>query len=390
MNKEKICGIYKITNLVNGKMYIGQSVDIYRRWNDHKYSAFKKYNNVIYNVILYRAIRKYGLENFEFEIIEECSVDELNEKEIYYINKYNTFVHNKNSCGYNMTLGGEGVKGSKLSEETKNKVSKSRKGKCKGKENKISKAVICDGIYFDCITDCANYYGESNLKNWLNGINRIPQKYYDLKLHYADRKFEDHNYIIKHGYFKEGHIAKGKTVICEGKEFISIKECSDFYNINLGTMKSWLSHNNKIPLEWYNKGLRFKGESMENYTVQIEELKGKNNSRTVICDNKEFINAKECSEYYNINYQTMTCWLNHNNKMPKKFYDMKLHYKDESMENYEYSKKYKLVICDNKIFESIQECADYYEIKFCTIQAWLSGRNKMPQKFVDLGLAYYD
>ena len=63
---------------------------------------------------------------------------------------------------------------------------------------------------------------------------------------------------------------------------------------------------------------------------------------------------------------------------------------DFDLNNLRYDEKYKLVICDNKIFESIQECADYYEIKFCTIQAWLSGRNKMPQKFVDLGLAYYD
>ena len=93
--KERICGIYKITNLINGKMYIGQAQDIYKRWYAHKYSAFKK-DNKRYNVILYRAIRKYGLENFEFEILEECCVGELNEKEIYYINKYNTCIYNKN------------------------------------------------------------------------------------------------------------------------------------------------------------------------------------------------------------------------------------------------------------------------------------------------------
>ena len=75
--------------------------------------------------------------------------------------------------------------------------------------------------------------------------------------------------------------------------------------------------------------------------------------------------------------------------MPKKFYDMKLHYKDESMENYEYSKKYKLVICDNKIFNSIKECGEYYNTNSTTMQKWLSGKNGMPQKFVYLGLSYY-
>ena len=94
-----ITGIYKITNKVNGHSYIGQSVDILARWGVHR----RVYNNPEYDTYpLYRAIRKYGIDNFNFDVIEECSKEQLNEREIYWINYYNTFFD-----GYNQTTGGE-------------------------------------------------------------------------------------------------------------------------------------------------------------------------------------------------------------------------------------------------------------------------------------------
>ena len=94
-------GIYKITNLINGKSYIGQSTNIQKRFNAHRSAAFNP-NNKNYNFPLYKAIRKYGIENFSFEVLEECDISELNDKEIYYISKYNT--HSK--FGYNQDDGG--------------------------------------------------------------------------------------------------------------------------------------------------------------------------------------------------------------------------------------------------------------------------------------------
>lgn len=89
-------GIYKITNLINQKVYIGQSINIEKRWQDHCAT--------VDNCAIHRAIQKYGKENFVFEILEECDLSMLNEKEIYYIEKYNSYYD-----GYNMTLGGEGA-----------------------------------------------------------------------------------------------------------------------------------------------------------------------------------------------------------------------------------------------------------------------------------------
>lgn len=101
---EKICGIYKITNRVNGKAYIGQSKDIKRRWLEHR-KVKDGYDRHSYP--LYFAIDKYGIDNFEFEIIERCGVDELNNREIYWIDKCDTLVEGMGGNGYNLTKGGQ-------------------------------------------------------------------------------------------------------------------------------------------------------------------------------------------------------------------------------------------------------------------------------------------
>lgn len=94
-------GIYKITNKLNGKCYIGQSVNIEHRWIEHKSRALHLSKHSC--TALYFAIRKYGIDNFQFEVIEETSIDKLNEREIYWINYFNSYYN-----GYNETLGGEG------------------------------------------------------------------------------------------------------------------------------------------------------------------------------------------------------------------------------------------------------------------------------------------
>lgn len=110
-------GIYKIENLINGKVYIGQSVDIKGRWNEHKLVNSRASKDALkrQKYPLYLAFEKYGLDNFSFEVIEECPVEELNEKEQFYIKKYNSYIDFPNSNGYNLTLGGDGTR--KVTEE---------------------------------------------------------------------------------------------------------------------------------------------------------------------------------------------------------------------------------------------------------------------------------
>lgn len=126
--------IYKATNLVNGKIYIGQTVeDLPERVRKHLYEAHSKRDS---NVVFHRAIRKYGDDNFLWDIIDYAdSKQELDVKEEYWINKYNSHIHIKKSNGYNMTFGGEGSEGYKHTEEAIQKMSNIQKERFKNKEN---------------------------------------------------------------------------------------------------------------------------------------------------------------------------------------------------------------------------------------------------------------
>ena len=106
MNKEIICGIYKIENLINHKKYIGQSINIYDRWRHHKNIAQNPKD--IHNSMIHQAFRKYGINNFSFEIIEKCKPEQLDNKEIYWIKYYHTWIEDPQCQGYNITSGGSG------------------------------------------------------------------------------------------------------------------------------------------------------------------------------------------------------------------------------------------------------------------------------------------
>ena len=93
-----VCGIYKITNQETGECYIGQAVDIAKRWKDHAKCGLGI--DTPANNKLYKAIQEYGIWNFSWELLEKCSKEQLNEKEYFYIDLYDS-----KNYGYNSSSG---------------------------------------------------------------------------------------------------------------------------------------------------------------------------------------------------------------------------------------------------------------------------------------------
>ena len=109
-------GVYKITNLVNGKIYIGQSIDVENRLNEHK-------RNYKHNQHLTNAINKYGVDKFTFELLIATDIKYLNRLEKLFIRKYDTMNPDK---GYNKDSGGNA--NYVISDETRKKMSDAKMG----------------------------------------------------------------------------------------------------------------------------------------------------------------------------------------------------------------------------------------------------------------------
>jgi group I intron endonuclease len=126
-SKNVCCGIYGLRNKINGKWYIGQSVDINERWKTYRRYGCKR------QIKLYAALIKYGYENFEEVLLETCQQVHwiLDYREMYWIQKYQSLTN-----GYNLTKGGGGSWGRVLSDETKNKIRQSKVGQVLSEEHK--------------------------------------------------------------------------------------------------------------------------------------------------------------------------------------------------------------------------------------------------------------
>lgn len=190
MAKEKICGIYKITSY-SGKVYVGQALDIFERWGDYKRLACKAQRGI------YNSLLKYGIDYHGFEIVEECNIDQLNTRERYWQEQFDVIGKNGLNCmliGYDEVrkvmseetrqimskqrkgrMAGEKhpLYGIGHTEEAKKKISESRKGKYTGEDNAASKIILNTetGIYYYGCTEAAASIGANpgTLKNWLRG-----------------------------------------------------------------------------------------------------------------------------------------------------------------------------------------------------------------------------
>lgn len=230
--------VYKHTCKINGKIYIGITKNsVKQRWgkDGHGYKPSKgEYT------CFYRAIQKYGWDNFEHEILfEGLTYEQALEKEKDLIKFYNC----KAPFGYNLTEGGDGTLGIKVTKEFRKKKSEAMSGG----NNITARKVSCDGKIFDTINDCAEYLGVSRNKlvRWIIGKTIIPKDVLIKKPQFLDAS---PNYKVSRKLKTE----KGTKVLFMGKIYSSITELSIELNIDKGTLGGWLCGRYGIskPYQW--------------------------------------------------------------------------------------------------------------------------------------------
>lgn len=165
--KDKISGIYYIKNIINNKLYVGQSIDVYTRLSRHKTDLRGGRDSKH----LQKAYDKYGEDNFEFVLFMECEAEDLDFWEKHYIAEWNTQDEN---CGYN--LDGGGSKSRLMSEETKLLMSLAQRGRIVSDETKRKLSVNHADFSGENNPNFGKIHSEqsrqksreSNLKTWSN------------------------------------------------------------------------------------------------------------------------------------------------------------------------------------------------------------------------------
>ena len=201
-------GIYKITS-PSGKIYIGQSVNIEKR-----FLSYSKLLRCKTQIKLFRSFLKYEVINHKFEIIEECAIELLNERERYYQDLYDVLNN-----GLNCKLTNTADKSGKLSEEVKINISKGNIGKKRTEEQK------------------------QNISNSLKG-RKIPEEVC-LKMKHNALNMSEETKLKMSNSRKGGKNPLSKKVICTNtlKVWDSITECSNDLGIRMKLLSRYLNNN---------------------------------------------------------------------------------------------------------------------------------------------------
>lgn len=261
--------IYKVTNLINKKVYIGQTIDLEQRKRNHKSESYNQKSSG-YKCAFHSAIRKYGWDNFVWEILEEITddLDEMNARERYYIALFNSYYK-----GYNETFGGEG---NSIEKKTFQECCKSSKIFNEEEIRDIQQMLI-DGYQNNEILKKYSKLSRSLLNNINIGYNfKRTDVQYPLSPYHSqfDKKTQDE--IIQKIKDKEPYSSISKQYhISTG--LISL--------INQG--KQWKRKNESYPLA---------------YKTCADNERGKNIQKDLIYSTMSF---KEIAKKYNISYATV-------------------------------------------------------------------------------------
>lgn len=231
-------GIYKITKKENGKSYIGQSNDIERRFKEHQYKK---------DIPIEIAIQKYGKDAFEYEIIEECSIEELDQKERYWIKHFNTYK----GFGYNCSEGGGDSQGENngRTKLTNNDVEYIRQCYAEHKRRKEVYELFKDKISFSAF---ASIWDGSTWKNIK------PEVYTQENLQYYKREATNGGSASKASFTNEEVIALRERYVSESAKTIyeSVKDRCNFQTLQ---QMLWGRTYKELPIykkktkEWINK-----------------------------------------------------------------------------------------------------------------------------------------
>ena len=228
----------------NGKMYFGiTSKKPKDRWeNGTGYSRS-------HQPVMYNAIQKYGWENIEHKILYSG----LNKLDAENKEKELIAQHKTNCCrygddfGYNMTDGGEGNSGRSWSEDARRRMSENMMGKRKGKYCYKSKAVICDGVIYESVTEFAekNNVSRGALEKWLRGKSAMPEEWYDkgLRLVNQEAKITKQDKKWQNPIYYDGNIFKSQAAFAE------------YIGVDPALVCRWIK-NNKIPQKYIEKGFK--------------------------------------------------------------------------------------------------------------------------------------
>lgn len=187
--------IYKITNKVNGKIYIGQSIrPIEQRFQRHINDAV---NNIL-DTHFARAIRKYGKENFYIELVETCdNQTELNLREQYWIRKYDSINNGYNETDATSKCGGNTYMSKTESEmkEISEKISKTKLGSNNphSRSVKVFNIVTNEEKVFDTVNDCRKFFNEKNHRFITTRVTGLTKSLYknEWKIAYTEDEYRE-------------------------------------------------------------------------------------------------------------------------------------------------------------------------------------------------------
>ena len=194
--------IYKITNKVNGKVYIGQSIrPIEQRFQRHINDAV---NNIL-DTHFARAIRKYGKENFYIELVETCdNQTELNLREQYWIRKYDSINNGYNETDATSKCGGNTYMSKTESEmkEISEKISKTKLGSKNphSRSVKVFNIVTNEEKVFDTVNDCRKFFNEKNHRFITTRVTGLTKSLYknEWKIAYTEDEYREFSIGVHH------------------------------------------------------------------------------------------------------------------------------------------------------------------------------------------------